>query len=431
MSVQISSKNKIYVYVTLVLIALGTTFGQAADYRIYIGASRVIVEDKANPYADEDMIETEPDGLVTNHAQYRYAPLFALSLYPLSLLPKQLYIFLWLLLNTFLLWKTLILLNDFFPKLLDEKSFLMVSLFSCLASVRIIGANLELGQTTIILVYLCILSLSLAKKGKHLLAGLMLAIGIIIKIMPLVLLTYFVFRKDLKTTAYTIIWTVLMVFLPSLFIGWDYNLFLIQEWYQIITPTSVEYAIEDKTGIYNLSAFIYAFLTEMPDETITGKRNLLSLSYDSAKIITQIARGLFILFTIYFTRWTIFRQVKESKRLLWEFGYLLFIFPLIFPAQNKYSFYFIFPVIFYLVVYLYMESKKQGSIWKVKKSILIPFLLYFVLCNLSSANIVGESIYDLSQYYKIITFGMIALLIAYIQVKPRMFPNTEAYPVHE
>lgn len=417
----LNKKQQIYLYLFLILLSLGFTTQQAADYRIYVAAGRVMIDEGANPYFADDMVETEPDGIVTPHAQYRYAPIFGISLYPISLLPKQVYIFLWLFLNAFLLVKTLVLFKNFFPKLLDDKqTFLAVAGISLLLCIRLIGQNFELGQTTIILVFLSFYSLYLSTKGRDVLAGLMLGLAIITKIMPLVLIAYFVFRGNLKTPIYTVLWTVILVLAPTLILGWEYNSYLIQEWYGIINPSNREYTLETKTGIYNLSAFIYAYFTEMPDDKISGSRSIMSIPYHIAGVITNIVRGLFILFTLYFTKWSPFKRETSLKQLFWEFGYISFAFPLIFPAQNKYSFYYIFPVLFYLSIYLYQIKKETGSIWKVKKSILIPVILYFVIVNLTSSNIIGKALYDQTQYFKVITFGTLILLSAYIQVKPSM-----------
>lgn len=417
----LNSKQQVYLYLFLILFAIGFTTQQAADYRIYVAAGRVMIDEQANPYADEDMVETEPDGIVTPHAQYRYAPIFGIALYPISLLPKQFYIFLWLFFNAFLVVKTLVLFKDFFPKLLDDKkAFLAISGIALFLCIRLIGQNFELGQTTIILVFLSFYSLYLSKKNKDILAGLMLSLAIITKIMPLVLIAYFVFRGNFKTPIYTVVWTVILVLLPTLFVGWGYNSYLIKEWYGIINPSNSEYTLETKTGIYNLSAFIYAYFTEMPDDKISGTRNIMAISYELAGTITNVVRVLFVLLTLYFTKWTPFKKLAEWKQLFWEFGYISFAFPLIFPAQNKYSFYYIFPALFYLSIYLYQVKKEKGSFWKVKKSILIPIIIYFVLTNLTSSNIIGKALYDQTQFFKIMTFGIVALLIAYIQVKPSM-----------
>jgi len=420
----LNQKQRLYLLLFLILLSLGFTTQQAADYRIYVAAGRVMIDEKANPYSDYDMVETEPDGKVTPHAQYRYAPIFGMSLYPISLLPKQAYIFLWLFFNAFLLVKSLTLFKEFFSKFLDQpKTLLGVSTISIILCIRLIGQNFELGQTTIILVFLSFYALYLSNKSKDILAGLMLALAIITKIMPLVLIVYFVFRGNVKTPIYTIIWTIALILLPSIFVGWEYNLYLMEEWYGIINPSNSEYTLETKTGIYNLSAFIYAYLTEMPDDKISGNRNIFSFSYDVAGYVTHSIRGLFILLTLQFTKWTPFQRSSNLKQVFWEFGYICLAFPLIFPAQNKYSFYYVFPALFYLSVYLYQVKKEHGSFWKTKNSILIPLIVYFALTNLTSSNIIGKALYDQTQFYKVITFGIIALLIAYTQVKPSMLKS--------
>ncbi|NVJ48138.1 MAG: DUF2029 domain-containing protein [Cytophagia bacterium] len=419
-------KERILLYTFLILFATGFVPHEAADYKIYVAAGRVIIDDHKNPYAEEDMIELEPDGRLTNHAQYRYAPIFGMALYPFSLLPKPIYVFLWLFLNAFLIVKTLLLFREFFPKLLhDKKAFLVTAFFSIALTHRFIGINFELGQTTPLLVFLSFYSLKLSRENKNITAGLMLAIAIIIKIMPLVLIVYFVFRGNIKTPIFAVLWTVFLVLLPVIFIGWDYNSYLIQEWYKIVSPASAEYALETKTGIINLSALIYSYFTAMPDSTVEGKRNILNLSYETAAIITNILRGMLISFTLYFTRWTPFKKQQNETRAFWEFGYISLIFPLIFPAQNVYSLFFLFPAAFYLSYYLYLNVLKKGSNWRTHKPFLVVLALYLALTHLTSANIVNRHMYQQVEFFKIVTFGIFILLISYTLIKPKMIINSK------
>lgn len=402
----------------MVLLALGFTTQKAADYRIYISAGRVMIDDHGNPY--EDMIETEPDGMVTAHNKYLYAPVFGMALYPISLLPKPVYLFLWLFFNAFLFYKSMILFRSFFhPLKTDNRLFIMVSAICLLFTVRLFGQNLELGQTTILLVFLSVYALHLSHEQRYWLAGLMLAIATITKIMPIVLIAYFVYRKDFKTSIYSLLFTGLLVLLPSLIVGHEYNVFLIKEWFNSINPTNEKYLLETKTGIYNLSAFIFAYFTEMPDERVVGDRNLLTLSYETATIITQVVRALMTLFTLYFIKSMPFQKASSREQSFWEFGYILLAFPLIFPAQNKYSFYFIIPAVFMLSCYLVTQYRNGGGFKGISWKLLVPMALFFILVNLTSSNIIGKQWYDQTQFYKIITFGIIALLIAYVQLRPK------------
>lgn len=425
MLIESNTKIKLWLYLILVLFAIGFTGQQAPDYRIYVSAGRAIVDDASNPF--EPMTETEPDGLVTTHAQYRYAPIFGIALYPFSQLPKPIYIFLWLFLNAVLLVKTTIVFREFFPKLgRDNQLFILTAVLTLILSGRFWSSNFELGQTTIILVFLSVHALNASIKGRHVTAGLMLSAAIVIKIMPIVLIGYFIFRKDLKTPLYTLLFTFILVMLPSLIVGHEYNSFLIQEWYNIINPFNDEYTIETKTGIYNLSAFIHAYFTEMPDQNVPGYRNVMSLSYETARIVTDILRSIIVLFTLYFLKSMPFKKANSGIHSFWEFGYICFAFPLIFPAQNMYSFYYVIPILFYLAYYLVLEYKKAETIKKLPMKVFIPLLLFFIICTLSSSNVLGKQLYDQGQYYKIITFGIMLLLIPYAQIKPARIQRLEA-----
>ena len=419
-------KTKLWIYTAMIVVSLIFATQQAADYRIYVAAGRVMVEEKANPFLAEDMVETEPDGIVTPHAQYRYAPIFGIVLYPFSLLPKQVYIFLWLFFNAFLLYKSILLFREFFSELrVGGKLFGVTAITTLILSIRFWGQNFQLGQTTIILVFLSVYAVYLSRQNKPALAGLMLSLAFVTKIMPIVLIGYFIYRKDLKTPLYTLLFSAILIFIPALFVGFDYNNFLIQEWYGIINPVNKEYTLETKTGIYNLSAFIYAYFTEIPDDKISGNRNIFSLSYDIAGIITNVLRGALILFTLYFMKLKPFSKAKSYEQSFWELGYICMAFPLVFPAQNKYSFYYILPALFFISAYLVKQYKENKGLKGIPLKILIPVIIYFIATTLTSSNIIGKYLYDQTQFYKVITFGIIALLIAYAQVKPSMLTHSK------
>ncbi|GEM_PF-2081101 len=409
-------RSKVSWVIVFVVVSLIFQTQQAADYRIYIAASRVIM-DSGNPY--EPMLETEPDGIITPHAQYRYAPVFGILLYPVSLLPKQLYLFLWLFLSCYLIFSTLRLLGTIpGENEIPKPQLPLIGFLSLVLTIRLWGQNLELGQTTILLVYLSLLTVHLSRKKHHWQAGLALSLAIVTKLMPVVLIAYLIYRKDFLTPVYTILFTGVLILLPGLIVGHEQNLFLIEQWYKIVTPASQEYLLETKTGIYNLSAFIYSYLTEMPDEKLTGNRNLLSLSYNTAAVLTQISRLAIITFTLCFLKSRPFTKTSDATQILWEFSYICLCFPLIFPAQNKYSFYYVLPACFYLSYYLINTYRATDR--HIKSSVVISLSLYFVLVNLTSANIIGKTLYDQTQFYKVLTFGILALLISLFQAKPQL-----------
>ena len=64
--------------------------------------------------------------------------------------------------------------------------------------------------------------------------------------------------------------------------------------------------------------------------------------------------------------------------------------------------------------------KTEGGLRGIPMKILVPMGLYFIITTLTSSNIIGKYWYDQTQFYKVITFGIIALIVAYAQLKPSM-----------
>ena len=102
-------------------------------------------------------------------------------------------------------------------------------------------------------------------------------------------------------------------------------------------------------------------------------------------------------------------------------SYLCLIIPLIFPHQQHYAFFFIFPASTYLLFYLvYLffikENYKITKYFKIKKITLIVFIsIVYFLTN--SHFILGQfnNFYD---HYKTLTYGVLILMTLLAICKP-------------
>src|SRR5690606_1401336 len=115
--------------------------------------------------------------------KYFYSPFFAALLYPLKDAPQVVYNLVWISFNYFLIYQIFRRLSAFFPGTVPagHMTHLLVIL-SVVAVFRFLHDNLGLGQMTIFLVWASMEVLHLALKGKNLLAGLLLALVINIKL---------------------------------------------------------------------------------------------------------------------------------------------------------------------------------------------------------------------------------------------------------
>lgn len=375
------------------------------DFKVFLLASELI-ENGKSPYGEWIAMDS------SSYLQYYYSPFWAVLLFPFkssfSFLPN----FLWLSLNLFFLVRVFILLNSYSPqwKIASEKRF-YVLLLSLIFSFRFILYNFELIQMTIFLLWGVLEGIRLLHEEKKIRAAALLALIINIKILPLVILPYLFYKKEFKALSWIIVFSMLYLLIPSLLLGWNLNWFLHSEWFNVINPQNKEHLFEEDLGPHSLTALLPSLLTDTKG-TLEFKRNLMLLSPESAGIIINIIRGIFVLSTLYILNTLPFTKSKSYGKIeLFEISYILLLIPLIFPHQQKYAFLFALPLQFYLLSYLFekIQAKKRDSFFFCQFSLLG---LSFLLMTLTTDSIVGRSVNEITQHYKLITYGAIVLIIS-------------------
>jgi hypothetical protein len=155
---------------------------------------------------------------------YIYPLFLAFVLIPLSFLPYGLAVLLWYLLNLSALIVSCDILIDYLFKqwgLKKERVLLPPVIIMLLLMSEIIQNHLLNGQVNFIVVALVVLFFKYfhCQNKKRWLAALFLAMSISIKLVPLILIGYVLFRKDIKFLLGTVVFTSLLAFLPYILAG--------------------------------------------------------------------------------------------------------------------------------------------------------------------------------------------------------------------
>ena len=379
------------------------------DFKVFLEAAKIISSGD-NPYGDWILVNKD------NYAKYYYSPLWAVLLIPFNEVSNVLPNTIWLLLNCYLLYRIFILLKGYISEsALTEKQYFIIVVFSVILSIRFILYNFDMLQMTIFLVWGIFESQYQAIQKKPVLAGMILAFIINVKILPLVLVPYWIYRKQLKSIFSVIIFSVIFLFLPAIIIGFKFNTELIASWWQIINPLNIEHLVESELGPHSLTALIPSLL--MSTEGILDySRNILELSLSNVNSITNTVRVLGILSVVYIlSPLTLFKESSTSNQLK-EISYLLLLVPLIFPHQQKYAFFMVFPAHYYLASQLILNFNtiKNSIKWKWSFSL---FCLSFILMTLSSDLFLGRSLNKITQHYKLITYGTLLLMPIYFIIQ--------------
>lgn len=348
--------------------------------------------------------------------RYAYSPLFALLLTPFARLPFIVPEFVWLLLSAWWVWRIWVLSQWYFPSnLLTTKEFRWWASLTALLTLRFLLYNFSMIQVTIFLLWATLESLRLFRENKNMAGGALLGFAMNVKLLPLLIFPYLLYRGWWKKAAITAAVFALCLFAPALFTGWETNLLLHSEWWQIINPSQAEHMVETISGTHSLVAFLPVYLTETAG-ILPIRRNLLSLDIEQVELAVNVARLLFVVLTLAFLRRLPFRPPSSSLHEYRELSYILLVTPLLFPHQQKYAFIYIAPALIYLLWFFILARRSSFAGWR-------GWLALFALASIEltpliGRDVIGNYVFDILQHFRVLTVAVLLLIPILWACKP-------------
>ena len=344
---------------------------------------------------------------------FLYSCFFAILIYPLNYLPFELAKFLWLALNAFLLYRICRILISYAAQYFttEKKFWFTILIFLC--ALRFILDNFHYAQSTILILYMSLQGLEWIRKEKPVQGAAFIALGINIKLLPLVFTPYLLYRAYFKATALVVLFCIAMYAIPIEFVGYDHYSTLMQTWWGNMNPSSKINVLDvDEVSFHGLSTLLSTLFEEnVPDVyALPLKRNIADVSLDTLSLIINLTRGILIAFTLYFLKFPPFKKAMTEQNYMREIAYLFALIPLIFPHQQHYAFLFMLPAMCYILSLLMNQHKLR-----FRRIILVLFVFIVLVFNLKV--ILGEfnAYYE---HFKIITYaGLLVLFLLYL-VKP-------------
>ena len=316
-------------FLIIILYIIKISFGNG-DFKVYLEAAELISSGES-PY--NKWLEVSQG----NYCLYFYSPLWALFLVPFTYLPSFIPNFIWLLANLYFLYRIWIISINYFSNIsITKHQQFLILVLSLIFSIRFILYNFEMIQMTLFLLWGILESIGLFEKKKFILGGLLLALIINIKILPIIIIPYLIYRAKFNSLISTLLWSVILLFLPAIFIGWSTNLQIVNEWWGVINPSNPEHVIETDLGPHSLTALIPTLLSNTSG-AIEYTRNIIALSAENATLVLNIIRLILIMATIYFVKWPPFSKTKSKIDMFRTLSYLMLLIPLIFPHQQKFT----------------------------------------------------------------------------------------------
>jgi hypothetical protein len=416
-------KNKLFYYLGgfIILFLIFFEARGKGDFNIFISASRDLMQGK-NIYQLQ----------YNDYYHYYYNILFALILTPFTYLPLYFVKVIWLSLNVFFVYRIWKILMDWLPiNALENNKKIFFTIISFIFALSFLRDNFHFAQFTTFILYLTLEGLFFISKKKILAGSLLIAFGIDVKLLPIVIIPYLIYRKEWKATVLIICFILIFIFLPMIFIGVDYNKLLLSERWNLINPMNQTHILDtSERSFHSLTSLLATLFVKNSGDihALTLKRNIADISIENLNILINVVRGILVLFTLYFLRSKPFTSSIFKIQKLYEISYLCLIIPLIFPHQQHYAFLFIFPastyVIFYFIYnYLNKANFKNIKYYKTKKFALIIFIsISYLLTN--SRLILGE-FNDYYDHYKTLTYGVLILMILLTLCQPNNLINAE------
>lgn len=398
-------RTKILLSVIGLIYIIFESFGEGDFFIYYTAASKVFGNDSI-------YVMTFGDGF-----HYLYSLFFAICLYPFTFLPFYMCKFLWLSLNAFLLLRLFTISFSFFdmndqPIKLPTWFYYIVFLFSF----RFIHENFHASQITIVILYLCLESVNLIfYKNKVILGSILLAIGINIKLLPIVLIPYLFYRGKFKALLYLFLACIILWLLPSLILNHETNIAWLSDWWHLMNPINQKNILDvEERSFHSLTTLFTTLFIENPEDihALSIKRNVLNLSIEQLSLILNSTRLVLLGLTLYFLNTFPFKNAKSKQHQFYELSYILALVPLIFPHQQHYAFLFLLPAIIVVLYFVFFNIEIQNRNQKIGIiSILIVIYLSFNLKVL-----LGE-FNPYYEHFKILTYGAI-LLVCLLFYKP-------------
>jgi Glycosyltransferase family 87 len=406
-----SSLGKIiFASVILLYCAIESTLGRN-DLDIFLAASRDLFNHE-NIYTN-----TYFDGY-----HYYYSTLFATLIRPLYELPGWASKFLWLLFNvTFLAAALRRILQYFESPWFNEKLRFILGAIIFLFCLRFMRGNLHLGQVTAWMLYLSLESVHQIKKGNNFRGALLLAFAINIKLLPLVVIPYLLYRASYLAVIYALGLLTLFYFLPALWLGWDHQCFLLNEYFALINPIQSRHVLDiEETSFHSLTTlFATLFVSDAHEHNgLLLKRNIANVSPEHLSMLINAARMIFVVSTLWFVNSKPFRTFSNNQQTIYELSYLLLVVPLIFPHQQHYAFLMAMPAVAW-VVYFSMAP----GISKTRK-LVFQALLACVYVSFNASLLIG-SLSGWLNHFKILTWGAILLVVLLWISNPRYLPKSK------
>ncbi len=398
----INRKYIIFTIIALVFVGMFCRYMRRApkrhysDFRVYYKTGKT--------FAQREDIYSRPDMAI---GPFKYSPMFAMLLFPLSLFSQKAASLIFFTGNFI----ALIFIVIFSRKLIvkDKISYrrgVFLYVASVLCTFRFILQVFDSGQVGIIILALVVGGLYFLNKNKNVFGAALIGLSAMFKYTSLIFLPFFFFKKKKKIVILIMIFILLYCLIPAVYVGVNTHIEYLKKWFPSITSTSL-----DKGSWYDYkNQSIYSLVLRFFSAASPYKISVANLTFDQSMAIS------FFLVTIIYSL-IIFPKTKDGFYNPVEYS-LLFICTALFNP-NAWMHNFVIHIFVYMTLFYYLIRVN----FKDKIS-LTGVVVSFVLMSLMSESIVGNSLENISEELSCVTIGTMILVFVLLRLK---FMATEIF----
>jgi len=257
-------------------------------------------------------------------------------------------------------------------------------------SLRIFLEELSNLQINVFILALSLVTLNLIVQKRDFLAGLTLAFIISIKVYPIILFGFLIFKKRFKTVVYTIIGLGLTTLIVFLFFGLNTGIELFKEW----NNTQVIHGLKCEHMNQSIWGWMCGLTTNhiRMEDLSYNIFQLTDIEYKITTLCLITILGSYVAYRFYTTR-------KMHQSFAKQFIITLSLIPILSPVAWKYYYVFITPLI---VLLIYNYRRKLLKPW---------FYIPIIFISLTSELFIGHHLSDITETLGVITFCSITLSI--------------------
>lgn len=194
---------------------------------------------------------------------YVYPPAFAVAMIPFAWMPTWLAVFVWYCISASLaVWAIVMSYRYAKPQLHTPRDLLKLAALPSVLLAVWFGTALARSQASVIMAFLVTAAVYWESRGKNVASGIALAGAVLVKVFPILLIGYYVWRGKWKFVAAALAALVIgTIFVPAPVYGWRGNLNYLWEFKRVVA----EPALASSEGVRsNSSLYDQLFSSEKP-----------------------------------------------------------------------------------------------------------------------------------------------------------------------